>query len=311
MNNIESGRMNPEEFKILPEDNEALDEEIQGSDEQKIDESEKKVTRRNFLKFVGGVAATIIAPELIMGQEPEKNKVQDEEKKDPRKEAEIKSLLFLYKESKKVTDIKRKNDLLENIGSRMRGGDITIDDLGIESLRDKKIREFKKSFAFQMSQKSPELQRKGLDLLYLGIKDAGLDWSNLQFESENNESIMRLLSVDEQVDQAIWFQNSGEEIVVRKFNNNINVLIDEKRKKTFLDLYYYNKNTFKVINNDGEGLNDEEKSAYQNFRGFFANIAPIATALKTSRIDKEKDKELYEYLSKLSAEEPGKKDKSK
>ena len=311
MNSIEGGGTNREEFKILPEDGEALNEEIQVSDGQKIDESEEKTTRRNFLKFVGGVAATIIAPELIMGQESEKNKVQDEEKKDPRKEAEIKSLLFLYKEAEKVTDTKRKNGLLENIGSRMREGDITIDHLGIESLQDKKIRELKKSFAFQISQRSPELQRKGLDLLYQGIENAGLTWSDLQFESENNESIMRLLPMDEQINQAFWFTHFKGEITVRKFSKNIDGIIDQKKKELFLDLYYYNKNKFKVINSENEGVKKEEKDAYKNFKLFIVNLPLPGIALQGYKIDQGKDMKLYEYLNKLSAEEVRKEEVNK
>ena len=286
----ENKNFNPEEF-IAPDDH-SKEDAINESEKDIYDTEEpRRLSRRKFLKILGGIAASAIAPEILEAQEEKKSKTPEIDKV---KELYINSAKKRYENIKKINTQEKKTSELKDLQRSMAINEVTINDLGIETKKEKEVRSLRRMLTQFISSESDRTRKPLMEIIKTKMSEYELSWQDIALEKDN-EDTLRLLPLKEQLDHTIWLGGYHQEKIIHTYQSQSFKEVGDVQK--YLDYYYsYKKlDPFRVQSYPESKKNDSMSNFSNNLQlGFFSGIR-----FKSYEVDPTKDKELYTYLTKL------------
>ncbi len=290
MSTSERENFNPEEFTAPDEHKE---ETTLDKTEKNINDSEelKKFSRRKFLKILGGVAASAIAPEILESQEEKKSRTPEIDKV---KELYINSAKKRFENIKKINDREKKTSELKGLQRSMAINEVTIDDLDIETKKEKEVRSLRRMLTQFISSDSDRTRKPLMEIIKTKMSESELSWQDIALEKDSEDTI-RLLPLKKQLDHTIWLSGAYKEKAFSTFQSQS--FEDSNDIQKYLDYYYNYKmlDPFRV-----QQYPEKEKSeAMSKFQNNLQLSFSLGIRFKTYNIDPAKDKKLYEYLTEL------------
>lgn len=270
------------------------------SEKNSLNESEKDIndteeprrfSRRKFLKILGSVAASAIAPEILQSQEEKKAKVPEIDKV---KELYINSAKKRLEHIKEITNQEKRTNELKDLQRSMSINEITIDDLDMETKKEKEIRSLKRMLTQFISTNSERTRKPLMEIIKTKMSESELSWEDIAIEKDN-EDTLRLLPIKEQLDHTIWLSGGYQKKYLNTFQSQS--FKEDSDIQKYLDYYYNYKrlDPFRSL-----AYPQKEKDQYM---GDFQNNLQLSfysgIRFKSYDIDPTKDKELYTYLTKL------------